>query len=349
MATKGRIIRAGIAGLGRTGWHNHALVFERLPRRYKVSAVLDVNKARMTEAQDRFRCAACNSFGELANHPDVDMVVVGLPQKLHCDCSIEALRAGKHVVCEKPMAMNLAEADRMIRVGRRAKGCFTIYQNRRYAHDFLKVREIVDSGVLGRVTLIKMCAQFFMRRWDWQTLRRNGGGQLNNTGPHFVDQALQFLGDRYPSEFFVDMQHTVTLGDADDHVKLVMKAPSAPVVEIELLSDCAYPGPLWLVTGTKGGLTSSASELRWKCVAESRLKHREIDERPTPDRSYNSEETPWSKERVWRAGKSAPDAQMRYYIELHDAIMKKEPPPVTPQSVRRQMKLIGECHRRCRI
>ena len=349
MATKGRIIRTGIAGLGRTGWHNHALVLEKLPRRYKVTAVLDVDRERMAEAGKRFGCAACDSLSELVNHPQVDMVVVGLPQNLHCECTIEALRAGRHVVCEKPMAMNLAEADRMIRVGSRAKGCFTIFQNRRYAPDFLKVREIIDSGVLGRVTLIKMCAQFFMRRWDWQTLRKNGGGQLNNTGPHFIDQALQFLGDRYPSEFFVDMQHTVTLGDADDHVKLVMKAPGAPVVEIELLSDCAYPGPLWLVTGTKGGLTGTAGELRWKRVIESRLTRRVVDERPTPDRSYNAEDTPWSKEHVWRPGKSTPNSQARYYVELHDAITKRQAPPITPESVRRQMKLIGECHRRCRI
>jgi len=74
-----------------------------------------------------------------------------------------------------------------------------------------------------------------------------------------------------------------------------------------------------------------------------------VDERPTADRSYNSEETPWSKERVWRASKSVPNAQERYYIELHKAIMKGEAPPVTAESVRRQMKLIEECHRRCKL
>ena len=349
MARKSKIIRAGIAGLGRTGWHNHALVMEGLGQQYKVTAVLDVDEGRMKEARERFGCATCGSYGELIEHPEVDMVVVGLPQKMHCACSIEALAAGKHVVCEKPMAMNLTEADRMIRAARRAKGFFTVYQNRRYAHDFVKVREVIDSGVLGRVTLIRMSVGFFMRRWDWQTLRKNGGGQLNNTGPHFIDQALVFLGDRYPSELFVDMQHTVTLGDTDDHVKLVMKAKGSAVVEIEMLSDCAYPGPLWLVTGTKGGLAGTAQKLRWKWVLENRLPKREVDERPTADRSYNSEDTPWSKERVWRARKSEPSAQARYYMELHEAIMKGEGPPVTAESVRRQMKLIGECHRRCRL
>ena len=349
MAKKSKVIRVGLAGLGRTGWYNHGLELEKLKGLYRVAAAFDMNAARLDEAKARWGCQTFTKYSDLVNCKDVDLVVVGLPNKMHADATIETLAADKHVVCEKPMATSLKDADRMVRAAKKAKGCLSIFQNRRYVSDFLKVREIIDSGQLGRVTHIRLSANSFNRRWDWQTLRKNGGGNLNNTGPHFVDMALQFLGDRYPDEFFVDMDRTLTLGDADDHVTLILKAKGAPVVEVEIMSDCAYPDKLWRITGTEGGLTGTPGELHWKRIIKSRLAKREVDERPTPDRSYNSEELPWSKERVWRTPKSDPGCIHRYYTELREAIMKRKAPPITAESIRRQMKLLEACHRRCKI
>ena len=349
MAKTSKVIRVGLAGLGRTGWYNHGLELEKLKRLYQVTAAFDMDTARLDEAKERWGCLTFTKYSDLVNCKDVDLVVVGLPNKMHADATIEALAAGKHVVCEKPMATSLKDADRMVRAAKKAKGLLTIFQNRRYMSDFIKAREIIDSGQLGRVTHIRLSANNFTRRWDWQTLRKNGGGNLNNTGPHFVDMALQFLGDRYPDEFFVDMDRTLTLGDADDHVTLILKAKGAPVVEVEIMSDCAYPDKLWRITGTEGGLTGIGGELHWKRIVKSRLAKREVDERPTPDRSYNSEKLPWSKERVWRTPKNDPGSIHRYYTELHEAIVKKKAPPITAESIRRQMKLLEACHKRCRI
>ena len=347
MAKKSKVIRVGLAGLGRTGWYNHGLELEKLKVLYQVTAAFDMNTARLDEAKARWGCETFTKYSDLVNCKNVDLVVVGLPNKMHADASIEALAAGKHVVCEKPMATSLKDADRMIRAAKKAKGILTIFQNRRYVSDFMKVTEIIDSGQLGRVTHIRLSANSFNRRWDWQTLRKNGGGNLNNTGPHFVDMALQFLGDRYPDEFFVDMDRTLTLGDADDHVKVVVKAKGAPVVEVEIMSDVAYSRPAWLVTGTKGGLTGTPSELRWKWVIESRLPKRQVDEAPTPDRSYNFEKVPWSAERVWKPKADNYQTIALFYKGLHESLSTGTAPPITPESIRRQMKLIEECHRRC--
>jgi predicted dehydrogenase len=64
------------------------------------------------------------------------------------------------------------------------------FQNRRYEPHFNKVKEIVASGKLGQIVQIRMAWHSFGRRWDWQTLREFGGGQLANNGPHLLDQAL---------------------------------------------------------------------------------------------------------------------------------------------------------------
>src|SRR5690606_32126756 len=112
------------------------------------------------------------------------LVVVALPSFLHMPASVDALGAGKHVVCEKPMATTLEEADRMIAAAHDTGRVLTIFQQRRYNPDFVKLRELIDSGLLGRIVQIRLTESRFSRRWDWQTLQKFGGGTLNNTGPH---------------------------------------------------------------------------------------------------------------------------------------------------------------------
>ena len=293
-------VRVGIAGLGRSGWTIHALSLEKLTKLFKIAAVFDQDRSRLAEAHARFGCAAYEAFDGLVGSPEVDLVVVAMPNRMHAEYSIKALKAGKNVLCEKPMATTLRDADRMVRTAKRTGKLLTVFQNRRYAPDYLKVREVMASGRLGRITHVRLCTHAFERRWDWQTLRKCGGGSLNNMGSHYLDVALQILGDREPDEIFCHLDRTTTLGDADDHVKVVMKAKGAPVVEVELFSDAAYAQPHWFITATRGGLMGTASELRWKWIIARRLKKRIVDERPPLDRSYDSEDLPWSKERVWQ-------------------------------------------------
>src|SRR5207247_5899878 len=101
--------------------------------------------------------------------------------------------AGKHVIVEKPMAMSLAEADSMIAAAKRARKKLIVHQNYRFYPEFLHLKEIVDSGLIGRVFHIRNYITAFARRNDWQTLSKNGGGVLNNTCVHFLDQILQLL------------------------------------------------------------------------------------------------------------------------------------------------------------
>ncbi len=144
-------IRVGIAGLGRSGWDIHARLLEPMGDQYQVVAVVDDDAERRAEAVERFGCQAYVQYQALLADPNVELVVVSLPSHLHMSASVEALSAGKHVVCEKPMATTLAEADRMIETARETGRILTIFQQRRYNPDFVKVREVIDSGVLGRI------------------------------------------------------------------------------------------------------------------------------------------------------------------------------------------------------
>lgn len=336
-------IRVGIAGLGRSGWDIHARLLEPMGDQYQVVAVVDDDAERRAEAVERFGCQAYVQYQALLADPNVELVVVSLPSHLHMSASVEALSAGKHVVCEKPMATTLAEADRMIETARETGRILTIFQQRRYNPDFVKVREVIDSGVLGRIVQIRLTESRFSRRWDWQTLQKFGGGTLNNTGPHFLDQALQLFGPKQP-EVFCGLDRALTLGDADDHLKLVLKAEGQPIVDIEISSCDVFPPPTWHVLGTRGGLTGSTRQLRWRWVVDDEMPPRELDLRPTPNRSYNRDELTWHEDE-WEATGDNAEAYRNFYRDLYATLREGKPLAITPESVRRVMWLTDEAHR----
>jgi scyllo-inositol 2-dehydrogenase (NADP+) len=338
-------IKVGIAGQGRSGWGIHARLLEPLDELYEVVAVADRLPERQREAETRFDCRAYPSLEAMLQDDEVELVVNSLPSYLHPSGSIAALQAGKHVVCEKPMAVRVADADAMIDAAQQAGRVLTVFQNYRYDADFQKVQEVIASGVLGRIVLIRMAWQSFSRRWDWQTLQKYDGGTLNNTGPHPLDMALQFFGPTKP-EVFCHLERTLTLGDAEDHVKLILHGPDAPMIDLEVTSACAYRQDPWLVMGTQGTLTGTRRALQWKYMDPAKLEPREVDERPTPDRSYNREPIEWT-EASWDRSEFTGPGHTGFYLDLYETIRHDKPLKITPESVRRQVEVLEECHRRC--
>jgi scyllo-inositol 2-dehydrogenase (NADP+) len=341
------VIRVGIAGQGRSGWDIHARMLEGLGDMYRVVAVADADENRQEEAADRFGCRTYDTLTAMLGDGEVELVVNSLPSYLHPSGTIEALRAGRHVVCEKPMAVRVADADRMIAAAREAGRVLTIFQQRRYAPDFVKVREVIASGVLGRIVTIHLAWQSFGRRWDWQTLYRYDGGSLNNTGPHMLDWALQLFGPGKP-EVFCHLERALTLGDADDHVKVILRGEGAPVLDLEITSACAYPQEPWLVMGTQGTLAGTTRELRWKYIDPAQLVPREVDVRPTPDRSYNREDYAWVEE-TWSASEYEGPGYAGFYLDLYRTLREGAPLAVVPEDIRRQVEVLEACHRQCQM
>jgi len=340
-------IRVGIAGLGRSGWGIHCRLLEPLKDKYQIVAAFDADTNRLQEMVTRFGCRTYTDYAEFLKDKDVELVVVSLPNYLHPPRSIQALQAGKHVISEKPMAARVKDADAMIEAASKANRTLTVFQNRRYFADFVKVREIIASGVLGRVNFIRLAFHGFGRRWDWQTLRSYDGGSLNNTGPHPLDQALTLFGDAEP-QIFCQLERTLTCGDADDHDKVIFYGPGSPTVEVEVTSACAYPQDPWLIMGTQGSLTGTFRSLKWKYFDPKKLPPRTVDTRPTPDRSYNHEDIPWVEEK-WDISEFKGPGETGFYLDLYETLRNGAPLAVTPQSVRRQAAVLEYCHKQTKL
>jgi scyllo-inositol 2-dehydrogenase (NADP+) len=340
-------INVGIAGLGRSGWGIHGGLLEQLKDKYAIVAVFDQDDKRLTEAKQKWGCNVYGRYKGMLAEPNVEMIVVAMPSFLHAKFSIQALRAGKHVVCEKPMASKLSEADRMIKTADASGKVFTIFQNRRYEPCYQKIKEVVKAGTLGRIVEIKMNGHSFGRRWDWQTLKKFGGGSLRNNGPHMLDQLLDLMdvASGQPlaePKVWCWLDRALTLGDADDHVKIILQAPNGTVGDMELTSACAYKQEPWLIMGTQGNLAGGGKELRWKYFNPAELPSRQVSDQPTPDRSYNSEPIPW-KEETWKEDAQNRQAWGSFYDDLYQTIRAGAPLVIKPQEVRRQMAVIEKC------
>jgi scyllo-inositol 2-dehydrogenase (NADP+) len=206
----------------------------------------------------------------------------------------------------------------------------------------LKVKEIMESGVLGRIIQINFNVHQFRRRWDWQTLKEYGGGILNNHGAHVVDWAMLLIDDPEP-EVFCHMEATpLYAGDADSHVKLVLLPKGGPVIDIELTHACAHPQANWLVMGTRGSLTSDRRTVRWQFFDPTEAPPLVLDTQPTPDRSYNSEELPWHEE-TCELVRDFGSGTRQLYGDLDGTIREGAPLAITPESVRRQIAVLEKC------
>lgn len=143
-------LRVGVIGCGSIARHRHLPEYAD-NHRVKIVAVCDVVPERAKETADKYDAVAFNDYKALLADQNIDAVSVCLPNNLHAPVTIAALRAGKHVLCEKPMAVSSKEAQDMIDAAQAAGKLLMIGHNQRFAPAHVKAKEILHSGKLGAV------------------------------------------------------------------------------------------------------------------------------------------------------------------------------------------------------
>ncbi len=337
-----RPVKVGIAGLGRAGWGIHVNALSEMGDQFTIVAVSDPDETRQQEAKERLGCRAYGDTADLIGDDGVELLVMATPSQYHCTDSITAMRAGRHVLTEKPMAPSLAEVDEMIAVASETGQILTVNQNYRYTSNFMKIKEVIDSGVLGRIIQIRFTVESFRRRWDWQTLKVYGGGILNNQGAHMVDLALQIIDDPEPEVFAHMETNSLYAGDAESHAKVLIRPKTGPLIDIELTHANAFSQAAVLIMGTQGSLIKEEGLIRWRYFDPDEVPPLVLDTRPTPDRTYNSEDLPMH-EASFRFERDFIESVQRLYQELYMTLRYNAPLGVTPESVRRQVAILERC------
>ena len=254
-----RVIKVGIVGLGRAGRFMHIPELLQLRDKFSIVAVCDRVPERTRELPEGVgEIRAYTDIRDLAADPEVELISIATWSEFHVEHATIALEAEKYVVLDKPFALSYADAQKLQGVAERFPGKLFLRFNRRFEPAFSAVREVLASGVLGHVGMVKLYRHTgYVRRFDWQTLVKRGGGMLNNWGPHLVDQALRLL-EAPVRDLWCDLQHRVSAGDAEDQVKLLLRGANGRVADIEISNVVTISANWYELWGDRGTLAVPA-------------------------------------------------------------------------------------------
>lgn len=326
-------LRVGIIGFGYMGkWH-----FRRIKQinGLEIAYAFDNSQERLHEAS-----SAGLEVSEDIDHffsRGMEIVVVATPNHLHRQYCISALKAGCHVICEKPVALNTKELDEVIAISQQTGRLFTVHQNRRWDIDYMIVRETLRSGCLGKPISIE--SRVHGERgtiFGWRADPESGGGMLYDWGVHLIDQILFLFPERRLTHVFAQLKNVLTQS-VDDYLKIELIFDNETTAHVEVGTFSLEKLPRWFIYGDRGtlkiddfsGISGGCSILMDTCS-----ERQEHDERNIigPSRMM----APLTTGNIVKNKLFSPHEQpLAFYNNIVSSIRGEDHLYVTPESVRR--------------
>ena len=173
---------------------------------------------------------------------DVDIVVVATPNDVHEELVVNALKSGKNVICEKPVALSVESFDRMVQAAENAGKVLSVHQNRRWDVDFLGVKKVISSGEIGDV--IRIESRIHGSRGipsDWRCEKEHGGGMILDWGVHLIDQMLQLITEKVVRVSCINTHITNSQVDDGFRLELGFESGKTALVEVGTYNFIALP------------------------------------------------------------------------------------------------------------
>jgi predicted dehydrogenase len=223
-------ITFAIVGCGRIA-QRHA---EHISKRGKLLAVCDVDTTKADSLANLYNAKAYYDIDEmLTSEKSIHVVAICSPNGLHADHSIKALRAGYHVLCEKPMAISVHDCGQMIQAAEKAnRRLFAIKQNR-FNPPIVAVKDLIDAGKLGKIMSVQLSC-FWNRNPDyyhnsWKGTLKLDGGTLFTQFSHFVDLLYWFVGDVKNVQAFMGNYHHKNIIEFEDTGVVILEFYSGAI------------------------------------------------------------------------------------------------------------------------
>lgn len=216
-----QLVKAGLCAFGMSGKVFHAPFLKEHPG-FFLSGIVERSKE---ESKDKYPEATIyRSVEEMLEKADVELVIINTPVQTHYEYARKALEAGKNIIVEKPFTVNVSEAEELVKLAE-DKGLFlSVYQNRRFDRDFLKVKEILSSDKLGDIKEAEIRFDRFRTEPSGKQHKESpdqmGSGSLHDLGAHLVDQVIQYFG--YPEKLFADVFSMKGSEFANDYFEILL-------------------------------------------------------------------------------------------------------------------------------
>jgi predicted dehydrogenase len=290
------------------------------------TAVCEIDESRLAAAETDFPgIETYTSLATLLRKSDANVVTIITPHNTHAKLALQCLRAGRHVVCEKPLAITTAECDRMIAEAKKQKVVLSTYHNRHWDGPILRaVEQIVKKGAIGDVVRIEAhmgtCGQ--PRDW-WRSSKSISGGILYDWGVHLLEYSLQLIDAKMTevSGFATTGVWTTKWGadTNEDEARAVVRFDTGQYVQLTItqLDANTKSGDRGMleITGTKG--TYMFDMAGWTHFQVARNGTRTV-----------------------RSGANPPSQWEKYYQNVADAIRGKTRLVITPEWSRRPIHIL---------
>ena len=332
-------IRCAVIGYGplhNFGWA-HCAWISATPS-LELVAVCDIDPLRTAAAKEAFPAVRTyNDTSALLAEPDVDLVSIVTPHFTHAPLAIEALGQGKHVVVEKAMCLNVAEATAMVEAAQQAGRSLCVHHNRRHDGNFRAIKETVRSGAIGEVFHVELTAGGYgYPSHGWYTEKEKSGGAFYFWGPHAVDWVLDLVPSRMTgvTGFFNKLVwHDLT---NEDHVRAVIRFENGVVADVTHSHLSAHQKPLWRILGTEGAIVDSGRGgnvgYEKQITGPSGGSFQLIRKRD--DGKFETVDVPY-RDSDW----------VMYWHHLADHLLRGKPAPVTDEDGRRTIAVFEAAER----
>jgi UDP-N-acetyl-2-amino-2-deoxyglucuronate dehydrogenase len=326
----GSTLRFALLGGGMIG-QTHAQLIHSLPGRADLAAVIDADESRATAIAREFGADAMASLDQVCARSDIDAVSICLPSGAHASAAITAMRAGKHVVIEKPIEVTLEAADRIIKVEHETG---TVISQRRFQIAPALVHRAVAAGRLGRVSSGIAISPFwrtqaYYESSPWRGTRDlDGGGALMNQGIHALDLLLWMLGEPVEVQAYTGLFAHERL-EVEDTAAAIVRFASGALGSV-VATTAAYPDlPVRLsVHGDNGSAVFDGDTLAYFHTRDA------MRDGEAPGADQSAQLLPDSGSR------SLDDALRDQYIDFIEAVALDRPPAITTQDGRRALPVV---------
>jgi scyllo-inositol 2-dehydrogenase (NADP+) len=261
-----RTLNIGFLGLGRAlGYHLPPIA--QSGGKFRIAGVFDVSEQRRAEIAEQLQATAYASYEEMLAEATIDLIVVATPPTFHAAHSIQALESGKHVIVEKPMALNAADADRMVDAAEQAGRRLVVNHNHRYSGvmHYPTIKDALDRGLIGRPYQYDVQ---LLSGWggyqgspdyvpNWECKKEHGGGTLFSWGPHLVDLVLHAHPSKPKSVFCVLNTHGWEF-DGDSNAALTVIFEDGATAQIEISYVSPHEFTVFYVRGENGSIKYEA-------------------------------------------------------------------------------------------
>lgn len=335
-----KIINVGLIGFGAGGQTFHAPIINTV-KGLNLKKIRAARPAQVSVAKEKYPGAEIvPTSDEIINDPEIELVVITTPNTSHYPLAIQALRAGKHVVVDKPFTINTNEADELIKLADEKKLILSVYQSRRFDSDFYTLQRIIKNNLLGDIVELESRYDRFrnyLKPNSWREENEPGSGILYDLGAHLIDQAQILFG--LPMAVTADIRIQRKGGKATDNFELILHYPT---IKVTLKGGMLVrePLPRFILLGTNGSFVKYGLDVQEEALKAGFTPQTKSGWGVEPESIWGTINTEINGQHVIGKIHSEQGNYADFYLNIYKAISGKEALIVTALQARNNIRII---------